>query len=76
MIEALTIFAQAHGLNLWECRTCSDDCYKIRFVDIENHICDYIIDKEDIATAKDEDNCIQAIISHVSNELVLLSVLN
>ena len=76
MIEALTIFAQAHGLDLWECRTCSDNCYKIRFVDIENHFCEYIIDKEDIATAKDEDNYIQKIISHVSNELILSYVLN
>ena len=76
MIEALTIFAQAHGLDLWECRTCSYDFYKIRFVDIENHFCDCIIDKEDIATAKDEDNCIQTIISRVSNELILSYVLN
>ena len=76
MIEALTIFAQAHGLNLWECRTCSDDCYRIKFVDIENHNCDFIIYKEDIVTAKDEDRCIQEIISQVSNELILSYVLN
>ena len=76
MIEALTIFAQAHGLNLWECHTCSDDFYRIKFVDIENHNCECIIYKEDIATAKDEDNCIQEIISRVSNELILSYVLN
>lgn len=76
MIEALTIFAQAHGLDFWECHTCSDDCYKIRFVDIESNNCAFIIYKKDIATAKDEDKCIQTIISQVSNELILSYVLN
>lgn len=76
MIEALTIFAQAHGLNFWECHTCSDDSYIIKFIDIENNACDYIIYKKDIATAKDEDKCIQSIISNVSNELILSYVLN
>ena len=76
MIEALTIFAQAHGLNLWECRTCSDDLYKIRFVDIENNFYEYIINKKDIATAKDEDNYIRIIISNVSNKLILSYALN
>lgn len=73
MVEAFTIFAQAHGLDLWKLLTGPNERLRLMFVDIYGNRVEYELFLDAI---ENEDECIQGIITDVSTKLTLLSVLH